>query len=158
MKRWPTKPLAALGPLTDGDWILKENYVAGGVRLIQVGDVGEGEFIGKSSRFISLKRAKELQCSFLKTGDILVSRMPDPLGRACIFPGLDLHPPFARCGVGKPVVSELSARCIDFRRAGAVSDGDWESHTKVSGTGFVLCKLCATSLCIPVFIREIWCA
>jgi type I restriction enzyme S subunit len=89
MKRWPTNSLASLGPLADGDWILKENYTADGVRLIQVGDIGEGEFIGKSSRFISRERARELQCSFLSAGDILISRMPDPLGRACIFPGLN---------------------------------------------------------------------
>lgn len=89
MSRWPKTALGALGPLADGDWILKENYTSDGVRLVQVGDVGQGEFIGKSSRFISLERAKELKCSFLKPGDILISRMPDPLGRACIFPGLD---------------------------------------------------------------------
>lgn len=89
MKRWPTKQLSSLGPLADGDWILKENYTADGVRLIQVGDVGEGRFIGKSSRFISRERAKELRCYFLQAGDVLVSRMPDPLGRACIFPGVN---------------------------------------------------------------------
>ncbi len=89
MKKWLRATLSSLGQLSDGDWILKENYKSEGVRLIQVGDVGVGKFIGKSSRHISLERAKELQCTFLKPGDILVSRMPDPLGRACIFPGFD---------------------------------------------------------------------
>jgi type I restriction enzyme S subunit len=32
------------------------------------------------------EKALEINCTFLKNGDILVARMPDPLGRACIFP------------------------------------------------------------------------
>jgi hypothetical protein len=32
-------------------------------------------------------KADELRCTFLKDGDVLIARMPDPLGRACIFPG-----------------------------------------------------------------------
>ena len=32
-------------------------------------------------------KALELNCTFLKPGDILIARMPDPIGRACIFPG-----------------------------------------------------------------------
>lgn len=31
--------------------------------------------------------AKRLNCSYLEAGDILVARMPDPLGRCCRFPG-----------------------------------------------------------------------
>ena len=57
-----------------------------------------------------------------------------------------LHPPFARGGVGEAVVSELPARRVDFRLAGAVSDGDGESHATVSGSGEILCKLCANFL------------
>ncbi len=115
MKSWPLKPIASLGPLADGDWILKENYTTDGVRLIQVGDVGEGEFIGKSSRFISLERAKELQCSFLKTGDILISRMPDPLGRACIFPDLDC-PAITAVDVAifRPASNKIQPRFINY--------------------------------------------
>jgi type I restriction enzyme S subunit len=30
---------------------------------------------------------EELRCTFIDKGDVLVARMPDPLGRACIFPG-----------------------------------------------------------------------
>ncbi len=32
-------------------------------------------------------KAKELGCTLLEAGDVLVARMPDPPGRACIFPG-----------------------------------------------------------------------
>ena len=35
------------------------------------------------------ERAKKLNCTYLKTGDVLVARMPDPLGRSCLFPNID---------------------------------------------------------------------
>jgi len=86
---WETKNLKEMGPVTDGDWILTSDYSATGVRLLQIGDIGVGRFIGKSKRFISEERARELGCNLLNAGDILISRMPDPIGRACILPELD---------------------------------------------------------------------
>lgn len=35
---------------------------------------------------MSRTRADELQCTYLSPGDVLIARMPDPLGRACVFP------------------------------------------------------------------------
>ncbi len=85
---WQWAPLAQIGPLTDGDWILNADYSSSGVRLLQVGDIGVGNLAAKSSRFITLERAKELKCTLLQAGDILISRMPDPIGRACTLPDL----------------------------------------------------------------------
>jgi len=77
------------GLFKDGDWVeSKDQNPDGNVRLIQLADVGGGEFINKSSRFMTEKKANKLKCSFLEAGDILIARMPDPIGRACIFPGL----------------------------------------------------------------------
>src|SRR4030067_3717291 len=78
---WETKNWKEMGPVTDGDWILTSDYSATGVRLLQIGDIGVGRFIGKSKRFISEERARELGCNLLNAGDILISRMPDPIGR-----------------------------------------------------------------------------
>ena len=78
------------GLFSDGDWVeSKDQNVNGKVRLIQLADIGDGSFINKSSRFLTEKRAKELKCTFLEKGDVLIARMPDPLGRACVFPGLE---------------------------------------------------------------------
>jgi type I restriction enzyme S subunit len=81
-------PLGRLGWLDDGDWILTADYAPSGVRLVQVGDVGAGDLNIKSSRYISVQRARELNCTVLLPGDILISRMPDPIGRACGVPDL----------------------------------------------------------------------
>ena len=72
---------------TDGDWIeSKDQDPKGEIRLIQLADIGDGVFIDKSKRFINKETAIKLRCTFLEEGDILIARMPDPLGRACIFP------------------------------------------------------------------------
>ena len=87
--------LAAIGELIgrggifiDGDWVeSKDQDPCGDVRLIQLADVGDGEYLDKSSRFLTAKKSRELKCTYLVPGDALIARMPDPLGRACIFPG-----------------------------------------------------------------------
>lgn len=89
------------GVFTDGDWVeSKDQDPDGDVRLIQLADVGEGVFRNRSSRFLTLAKAKELRCTFLEPGDVLVARMPEPLGRACIFPG-----------VGQPAVTVVDV-CV----------------------------------------------
>ena len=86
---WEVVRLGDLGNLIDGDWILKEDYTDEGVRLIQIGDIGMGTFLDKSRRFISPERAEQLNCTFVNPeNDILISRMPDPIGRACLAPRL----------------------------------------------------------------------
>ncbi len=72
----------------DGDWVeSKDQDPDGDVRLTQLADVGDGAWLNKSRRFMTAEKARDLRCTFLKPGDVLIARMPDPLGRACIFPG-----------------------------------------------------------------------
>lgn len=93
--------LLADGLFIDGDWIeSKDQDPNGEVRLIQLADVGDGVFRDRSSRFLTMDKAKGLRCTFLEPGDVLVARMPDPLGRACMFPG-----------VGQPAVTAVDV-CI----------------------------------------------
>ena len=76
------------GIFVDGDWVeSKDQDPKGDVRLIQLGDIGDGKYNNRSSRFLTSLKAQELKCTFLKKDDLLIARMPDPLGRACIFPG-----------------------------------------------------------------------
>jgi len=85
-----SKVIGESGIFIDGDWIeSKDQDVNGDVRLIQLADVGDGFFINKSHRFLTSEKAKELKCTYLKEDDLLIARMPDPLGRACVFPGLE---------------------------------------------------------------------
>lgn len=75
------------GIFVDGDWIeSKDQDKNGKVRLIQLADIGDGLFRDRSNRFMNYEKALDLNCTFLNQGDILVARMPEPLGRCCIFP------------------------------------------------------------------------
>lgn len=75
----------------DGDWILSENMDPNGnVRLIQLSDIGIGEFLDKSAKFISEHTFNELDCSQLCEGDVLISRMAEPIARSCILPKLPM--------------------------------------------------------------------
>ena len=71
----------------DGDWIESKDQSELGVRLIQTGNVGNGFFKDKEdkSRYISEETFDNLHCTEIYPGDILVSRLPDPIGRACII-------------------------------------------------------------------------
>jgi type I restriction enzyme, S subunit len=84
--------VAAGGVFIDGDWVeSKDQNPDGDVRLIQLADIGDGRYIDKSNRFLTHAKAVELGCTFLTQGDVLIARMPEPLGRACIFPGDRRH-------------------------------------------------------------------
>lgn len=76
------------GLFCDGDWVeSKDQDPNGDVRLIQLADIGVAVYRDRSDRYLTGERASALSCTFLQRGDILVARMPDPLGRACLFPG-----------------------------------------------------------------------
>jgi type I restriction enzyme S subunit len=79
-----------LGLFTDGDWIEKKDQdINGRIRLLQLADVGDGKFIDKSSKYINENTFKKLNCTEVFPGDILLARMPQPLGRACILPSIN---------------------------------------------------------------------
>jgi len=72
---------------SDGDWVeSKDQDQKGNNRLIQLADIGDGSFRDRSHRFMNDEQFNRLKCTELKKGDILVARMPDPIGRAAIFP------------------------------------------------------------------------
>lgn len=72
----------------DGDWIESKDQSEEGIRLIQTGNVGNGEYKDKDdkARYISEETFMRLGCTEVFPGDILISRLPDPIGRACIVP------------------------------------------------------------------------
>jgi len=71
----------------DGDWIEAEFLTDSGIRLIQTGNIGKGYFIEKGNKkYISHQTFKKLKCKKVLEGDILICRLAEPAGRACLFP------------------------------------------------------------------------
>ena len=73
---------------TDGDWIESKDQADEGIRLIQTGNIGMGAYLEKEekAKYISEETFNKLKCTEIFSGDILVSRLPEPVGRACIIP------------------------------------------------------------------------
>ena len=87
--KWEYKKLKDICvSIDDGDWIESQDQSSEGIRLIQTGNIGVGEYIDKSdkSKYISEETFGRLKCKEIYGGDCLVSRLPDPIGRACILP------------------------------------------------------------------------
>lgn len=74
----------------DGDWIESKDQSDSGIRLIQTGNVGSGVFKERieKARWISEETFMKLRCTEVGEGDVLISRLPDPVGRACLLPNL----------------------------------------------------------------------
>lgn len=60
-----------------------------GVRIIQLQNIGDGEFKNDYKIYTSKEKADELLSSNIYPGDIIMSKMGDPVGRACLIP--DFH-------------------------------------------------------------------
>jgi len=74
----------------DGDWIESKDQADEGIRLIQTGNIGNAEYIDKEerARFISYETFDRLSCTEVFPGDVLISRLPDPIARCCIVPDI----------------------------------------------------------------------
>jgi type I restriction enzyme S subunit len=75
----------------DGDWIESKDQSPDGIRLVQTGNIGFGYFKDKEdkSRYISEETFFRLKCTEILPGDLLVSRLPDPVGKSCIIPEIN---------------------------------------------------------------------
>lgn len=92
---WPRVPIGEVvaaggGRLVDGDWIESKDQAPEGIRLLQLADLSRGRFLNKSERFVSRETFQRLRCTDIKEGDLLISRMADPIGRTARVPDV-LH-------------------------------------------------------------------
>lgn len=90
---WEVRPLKSLavrpGELfVDGDWIESKNISDSGIRYLTSGNVGEGFYKEQGEGFITDETFRILKCEEVFPGDILISRLNLPIGRACIVPNL----------------------------------------------------------------------
>ena len=77
----------------DGDWIESKDQSDFGIRLIQTGNIGTGIYRDKADKvkYISNATFSQLSCTEIFEGDCLLSRLPDPIGRSCLLPKLNVR-------------------------------------------------------------------
>jgi type I restriction enzyme S subunit len=64
---------------------------AEGIRLIQTGNIGIGHYREKGFRFIDEETFVAFRCTEIMPGDVLICRLGDPVGRACLAPNLGVR-------------------------------------------------------------------
>ena len=95
-EHWEVRRISAAarpGPdsFTDGDWVELPYITDSGIRLIQTGNVGIGQYREQGYRYIDESSFDELRCTEIDPGDVLICRLADPVGRACLAPDLGVR-------------------------------------------------------------------
>lgn len=87
---WEVRALADCArSLEDGDWIETKDQGGSDYRLLQVSNIAVKRFreTGKY-RFVSQETFERLRCREIRVGDLLIARMPDPIGRTWLVDNL----------------------------------------------------------------------
>jgi type I restriction enzyme S subunit len=95
-EHWEVKKVKQLSDegykkFVDGDWIESPYITSSGIRLIQTGNIGVGIYREKGFRYISESTFEKLACTEFEPNDILVCRLGEPVGRACLAPTLGVR-------------------------------------------------------------------
>lgn len=75
--------------ITDGNWIEAEHiFDSGEYRIIQTGNIGVGQYLDRSkhAKYFHQSNFDAVRGNEIFPGDILISRLADPAGRAAILP------------------------------------------------------------------------
>ena len=69
-----------------GSNLKASDYTTEGIRIIQLQNIGDGEFNNEYKIYTSKEKADELLSCNIYSDEIILSKMGDPVGRACIIP------------------------------------------------------------------------
>ena len=73
----------------DGDWIESKDISTDGIRYLTSGNVGPLKYKEQGNGYITEDTFRKLECRDVYEGDILISRLNEPISRACIVPNLN---------------------------------------------------------------------
>lgn len=103
-----------IGTIQDGDWIETKDQGGSDYRLVQISNIGVGQFVETGNyRFVTSATFRRLHCTEVKPGDLLVARMPAPIGRAWLVHSMP-WPMITAVDVAiiRPTQGKLSARYL----------------------------------------------
>ncbi|WCG36829.1 restriction endonuclease subunit S [Companilactobacillus farciminis] len=92
---WKQRKLSELKDLNDkysftggpfGSDLKSSDYTPGGVRIIQLQNIGDGSFLNNYKIYTSKEKAQALSSNLIYPGEIIIAKMADPLARATIIP------------------------------------------------------------------------
>ena len=69
-----------------GSCLKVEHYLDGGVPIIRLQNIGRRNFIKKDIKYVSQEKADELSYHSYQSGDLILAKLGDPIGKTCIIP------------------------------------------------------------------------
>ena len=72
--------------IADGDWIESPDISDSGIRYYTTGNIGDGTFKKQGKSFVTEETFQRLNCTPVFPGDLVFSRLNNPIGRSCIIP------------------------------------------------------------------------
>lgn len=81
-----------------GSNLKSSDYKNEGIRVIQLQNIGDAQFVNNYKIFTSKEKADELISCNIYSNEIIMSKMGDPVGRACIIP--NFHSRYLMCSDG----------------------------------------------------------
>ena len=90
-KEWNTVKIKHLATengtlLLDGDWIESDVIESDGIRYLTTGNIGAGFYKEQGSGYVSEITFVKLNCTRVFPNDLIISRLNEPIGRACLLP------------------------------------------------------------------------
>lgn len=90
-----------------GSNLKSSDYVPNGVRIIQLQNIGDGAFFNEYRIYTTEDKADDLLSNNIFPGEIIISKMGDPVGRACLIP--EEHERYVMCSDGIRLVVDEEA-------------------------------------------------
>ena len=115
-----------------GSNLKSADYTSEGVRVIQLQNIGDGKFKNDYKIYTSVRKADELLTNNIYPGDIILSKMGDPVARACIIP--DHHERYLMCSDGIRLSVDQSRFNIYFIYK-LINGRDFRTKASNAGTG-----------------------
>lgn len=98
-----------------GSNLKTDHYSDSGARVIRLGNIGRGEFLGEDEAYIPFGHFRTLERHHVRAGDVIVAALGDgvrPAGRACLVPD----------ALGPALVK---ADCFRIRLPGTIIDSEY---------------------------------
>lgn len=135
-----------------GSNLKASDYTASGIRIIQLQNIGDGEFIDDYKIFTSEQKADELLSCNIYPGEIILSKMGDPVARACLIP--DNHQRYVMCSDGiRLVVDEKKYDKLFIYSY--INSADFRRNAEKAATGSTRKRVGLDNLKdLPVFVPE----
>ena len=142
------------GALQEGPFgsnLKSSDYTDTGVRIIQLQNIGDGDFKSNYEIYTSEQKANELASCNIYPGEIILSKMGDPVARACIIPSL--HERYVMCSDGIQLAVDKN-RFSPYFVYTQINAPAFRSKAANAGTGSTrkrigLTELKALELCCP---------